>query len=180
MEFNWRPGIGDPTIGGWLTVALYLIAAAFSWRASMRETAQSERRIWRFVAIVFVGLGINKQLDLQSAFTELGRIAAVNNGWYDRRHDVQVSFIKFVAALCAAMAIGLLICSRSVSSSCRIAILGTVIVAGFVLVRASSFHRVDILINNTGLGIRWNWILEMGGILFVILAAVWPHRLSKK
>ena len=26
-HFNWTPGIGDPTIGGWVTVALYLLAS---------------------------------------------------------------------------------------------------------------------------------------------------------
>ena len=28
---NWAPGIGDPTFGGWLTVALYFVAAIGYW-----------------------------------------------------------------------------------------------------------------------------------------------------
>jgi hypothetical protein len=42
---------------------------------------------------MFVGLGINKQLDLQTALTEFGRVLADNQGWYDKRQVVQVWFI---------------------------------------------------------------------------------------
>ena len=26
-HFNWSPGIGDPTVAGWLTVILYLVTS---------------------------------------------------------------------------------------------------------------------------------------------------------
>src|SRR5882724_10971904 len=31
-EFDWSPGIGDPTIGGWLTVILYFLTMVSCWR----------------------------------------------------------------------------------------------------------------------------------------------------
>jgi hypothetical protein len=181
MEFNWRPGIGDPTIGGWITVVLYFVAVILCWQASSASTiALRERRIWRFIALLFIALGVNKQLDLQSALTDLGRIAAFEQGWYDHRRIVQLDFIEAVGAICALTALAMLFVARAASAPCWLAILGTSIVLGFVLIRAASFHHVDVFINETALGLKWNWILEMGGISIVILAALWSHpvRLS--
>ena len=84
-NFDWRPGIGDPTIGGWITVALYFIACVSCRRTmvtvlSPRSSEQFDGFIWRGIAIMFFLLGINKQLDLQSAFTEIGRMIAASEG----------------------------------------------------------------------------------------------------
>jgi hypothetical protein len=45
-------------------------------------------------------LTINKQLDLQSAWTEIGRLIAIGEGWYGRREVVQLYFIIVVAPFC--------------------------------------------------------------------------------
>jgi hypothetical protein len=57
------------------------------------------------MAIGLGALGVNKQLDLQSALTELGRILATDGGWYDSRHRVQRVFILAVGS--AAVLVGL-------------------------------------------------------------------------
>ena len=67
IYFNWKPGIGDPTIGGWITVVLYLLAMISCWMTA--RSGIKEQRIWTAISILFLGLGINKQLDLQSALT---------------------------------------------------------------------------------------------------------------
>ena len=38
-HFNWTPGIGDPTIGGWVTVALYLLASGSCWISAQKLRA---------------------------------------------------------------------------------------------------------------------------------------------
>ena len=96
-EFNWRPGIGDPTIGGWVTVALYLLAVWSTWQTCDRLDGGGESRTWRAISVMFIALGLNKQLDLQTAFTEIGRMVAVQQGWYGERQIVQVWFIIGVA-----------------------------------------------------------------------------------
>jgi hypothetical protein len=174
-NFNWSPGIGDPTFGGWLTVALYLVAAVVCWRVARRlggtdAGARSEASVWRAIAILFLALGINKQLDLQSAFTEIGRVFALAHGWYEQREIVQLYFIVAVAAVCLLVAATLLILIRKAPAATWIAVLGTTVVLVFVAVRAASFHHVDRFIGSTMLGLRWNWILEIGGILLVLIA----------
>ena len=98
-DFNWGPGIGDPTIGGWVTVVLYLLACVSCWKTAgvvLRRdwNGQSDSHVWRAISIAFFFLGINKQLDLQSAITELGRTVAFAGGWYEQRETVQVYFVK--------------------------------------------------------------------------------------
>ena len=106
-DFNWGPGIGDPTIGGWVTVVLYLLACVSCWKTAgvvLRRdwNGQSDSHVWRAISIAFFFLGINKQLDLQSAMTELGRTVAFAGGWYEQRQTVQVYFVIGVAAACVA------------------------------------------------------------------------------
>ena len=77
QNFDWEPGIGDPTIGGWITVVLYFLAGASCWKTTgivLRQSRgqYSDGYVWRAISVVFFFLGINKQLDLQSAMTELG------------------------------------------------------------------------------------------------------------
>ena len=177
-HFNWTPGIGDPTIGGWITVALYSLAMISCW-ATARNSEIKEKQIWAAISILFLGLGINKQLDLQSALTEVGRMFALQQGWYGQRLSVQLVFIIFVAIVCACALVTLLIWARHAPFPTWIALLGTTLVIGFVLIRAASFHHIDRFIGSTMLGFRWNWILEMGGICVVLLASEWRRRATK-
>src|SRR5215510_2061694 len=99
-QMSWSPGIGDPTIGGWTTVGLYFVAAVNCWvtkRSLFRDT--SEWRVWLLLSLSFICLGINKQLDLQSALTDIGRLLAHYQHWYDQRQTVQVLFIIAVAMI---------------------------------------------------------------------------------
>jgi len=174
-RFNWTPGIGDPTLGGWITVVLYFLAMVSCW-VTARRCETKERRIWAAISILFLGLGINKQLDLQSALTEFGRVLAYQEGWYDQRQAVQLAFIVVVAAVCACAVITLLIWTYLSPIPTWLALSGTTLVIGFVLIRAASFHHIDRFIGNTVLGATWNWILEMGGISVVLLASYWRRK----
>ena len=178
IHFNWKPGIGDPTIGGWITVVLYLLAMISCWKTA--SSGIKEQRIWTAISILFLGLGINKQLDLQSALTAAGRVIAFGQGWYDQRQFVQSAFIIFTAIVCASVVITLLIWTRHAPLSTWFALLGTILVIGYVLIRAASFHHIDRFIGTTFLGLRWNWILEMGGITIVLLASQWRRRQQKR
>ena len=89
---TWSPGIGDPSVGGWLTVALYFGAAALVWGLLRRWphwSSGQEAWFWKLLLIALVLLGINKQLDLQSAFTETARLLAVKQGWYAERRQAR-------------------------------------------------------------------------------------------
>lgn len=180
-DFNWTPSIGDPTLAGWITVALYLVTAYVCWRLSGRLRGSgaitgSEAFIWTAIAILFLALGINKQLDLQSALTEIARVLARAQGWYERRGKVQMAFVAAVVAVCLVAAIIVLFMIRRAPAITWLAALGTVMVLVFVLIRAASIHHIDLIIGSTVLGLRWNWILEIGGILTVMTAGWWRGK----
>ena len=58
MNERWTPGIGDPSVIGWVTVALYLIAAgacAMAARRAMHD-ARGGTRFWATVAVMMLAL----------------------------------------------------------------------------------------------------------------------------
>ena len=170
-QFTWTPGIGDPTLAGWVTVLLYAAAAVNCWLVTRRLGRAPEARTWLLISILFILLGFNKQLDLQSALTEVGRILSLSEGWYGDRRRVQAIFIAIVAAVCVLFVGMLLLSVRRVPIPTWVAIIGTVVVIGYVFIRAASFHHIDRFIGRSVLGFRWNWVLEMGGITIVLLAS---------
>ncbi|HVZ33497.1 MAG TPA: hypothetical protein VG963_13790, partial [Polyangiaceae bacterium] len=104
---RWHPGIGDPSVLGWLTVVAYFVAAVLAFRALRVHLGRARRggasaqagdelllaRFWGLVLAAMILLGINKQLDLQTLFTEIGRDLAHAQGWYETRRRYQVAFI---------------------------------------------------------------------------------------
>jgi hypothetical protein len=181
-QIRWRPRIGDPSIMGWLTVAAYgatallcLVAALRGRNADGRE-ARARRRMWLGVAALMALLCVNKQLDLQSLFTDLGRLVASSGGWYEQRRAVQRLFVITVAA---AGALALYVAVRKIRSLLRdriLLVLGLCSLVTFIVIRAASFHHLDVIIRSQILGIRVNWILELGGIALVALGATQSLR----
>jgi hypothetical protein len=169
---SWSPGIGDPTVAGWATTFLHLATVVQTWRVMRRiDPVSFEWTVWRLLLVCMFALGINKQLDLQTAFTEVGWILAHKQGWYDDRQEVQKMFIAGLCGAAAAGCVAIAVAAYHMPPSTRLALCGIVFLTTFVLVRASSFHHVDILLNTRTIGLKVNWILENGGILLVTLAA---------
>ena len=117
MQVNWCSGMGNLTIIGWLTVAEYFVACVSCWMLSRKidptdSNALRERRIWLSIAILFFALGISRQLDLQTALTEVGRSIAHSEGWYNRRRIFQLAFIAGVSLTGLSVARALLIWAR--------------------------------------------------------------------
>ena len=126
---------------------------------------------WFLLAVAFTLLGINKQLDLQSLVTEIGRLVISQLGLYDSRRVLQISFIVVVALVALGILYLLSRILHDLVPKVWLALLGFGITLTFVLIRASSFHNVDVLINLRFLGLRMNWILELTGIFIVAYAA---------
>ena len=178
VEERWRPGIGDPTVMGWVTVAAYLVAAITCQRAAGREPRPDgsprtrPSAFWLVLAGLMVALGINKQLDLQSLVTQLGR--DLIGGWnlYPQRRTFQAGFILTVALVCAGVLAAFLWAARRRLRRRWPALLGMLFILGFVVIRAASFHHVDAFLAARLGGLKWNWVLELGGITVVGLAAL--------
>ena len=126
---------------------------------------------WRALAVAMLLLGVNKQLDLQSLIPILGRRVARMQGWYEDRHAVQTAFI---ASAAGAGVLGLslfLALFRSAVARNPMAPVGVAFLIVFVLIRASSFHHVDLALGHSG-GVPLNAALELGGIACVAASAI--------
>ncbi len=170
---EWHPGIGDPTIVGWLTVLAYAAATVVCVRRIAREERGSSRRLfWGILAIIMVLLGINKQLDLQTWLTITGRKLAQSEGWYERRRTFQFWFIVAVATggLMGFTALRRLV--QEHGSDLRLPLFGTLLVTSFVVIRAASFHHIDEFLRSPVADFKMNWLLELGGIGIIILGAL--------
>ena len=171
----WRPGIGDPTVMGWLTVLAYFTTALLCWREARRakrSKAGVEKVVfWGTLTALLVLLGFNKQLDFQTLLTLTGRRIAIAQGWYENRKLVQLLFLASVAI---GGVISMLIMRRLVArhTDLRLPLLGFVVLLAFVIIRAASFHHVDQLINFRVSGVRMNWVLELGAIALVAIGAM--------
>lgn len=171
----WHPVIGDPDMISWIIVAGYALAAFFCFRAALHARAApsiAPRFIWSSFALLLLALAINKQLDLQTLVTDIGRRMARDGGWYAERRHYQREFIVALGiGVIVAMAVALWLCRR-LGGWLLLALVGVLLLASFVLIRAASFHHIDV-------ALRWTWGrlrlmhgLELSGITIVMLAAI--------
>ena len=144
---RWTVGIGDPTLLGWVTVAAYAAAALLAWRnvGAARRTAVPHG-FWIALTTLMLALGLNKQLDLQTWLSQAGRDLAIAQGWWEQRRVVQAVFI----ALLAAGAVGVVVWARrqwhTLWHEYRAAFVGVCVLLFFIVVRAASFHHIDMVL----------------------------------
>lgn len=182
-NITWRPGIGDPTWIGWITVAAYLISTIFCVQAGRhtrrhaREMQSESSQLWfSFAAGLFL-LGINKQLDLQTAFIELGGQLALGQGWYQQRRLAQIIFVLLFGAIMIGALFLMVFQRRHFFKNHGFVLLGSIFLAAFVFLRAVIFNHVD---DDFGLSLgEGNWLhgVELTGIFCFIIAG---FRAGKK
>jgi len=180
---QWQPGIGDPTFVGCLTVFAYFSACILCWKAALKARHLGSAGFWsreNLFWLMFTGflllLGINKQLDFQTWFTLFGKHLAQEEGWYEERRIFQLLFIVSIAI--GGAVVFTLFCwlTRTASRRHPLAVLGGVFLGCFVIIRAASFHYVDQMLGLQFGVFRANWILELGGILCIAIAAARSWR----
>jgi uncharacterized membrane protein len=113
------------------------------------------------MAAVLLFLGINKKLDLQSLLIHAGRASATAEGWYQYRWMAQTVFVVlFTVSVVAALAACLKKWRRFVNEQPLI-LAGILLLALFVVVRASTLSHVDERFHMLFYDEYWAWILEL-------------------
>ncbi len=175
-EVRWEPTIGDPSIMGWLTVAAYAVTAILAARVWIMQ----REKIWLLVSLGMAVLCVNKQLDLQSLFTAIGRVVAWHGGWFEERRSYQIWIVLGVILVCGICGAWSLWRYHSFWRKHLLLATGGLFLGTFIVVRAVSFHHVDVFLNSAMAGIRMNWLLELGGIFLIALATVTESRNANK
>ena len=167
-EIDWRPVIGDPSFMGWLTVAAYAIAALLAARVWLGN----RDRVWLAVAAGMAALCANKAFDLQSLFTAIGKAVAHHQGWYEQRREFQIWILLAVLSGCAVFVGWFVWRCQAFWVRHRLLSIGAFFLLTFIVVRAVSFHSFDMFLDFRFLGVKMNWVLELGGIFLVGLSAI--------
>ncbi len=126
---------------------------------------------WFALCGLMAFLGVNKQLDLQSCFTQIGRDISKTGGWYESRRIVQGIFVVVMGLVGVAVVAGTYLYIRSAWKRYWIAFVGMIYIVTFVIIRAASFHHVDVLLKVSFFGLHINHVLELSGIGFIGYAA---------
>lgn len=171
---NWHLQFGDPDWFGWVVTAGYLAAALLCWRAGRVEASSlrhRDRLVWPLLAVALLALAINKQLDLQTLVTDMGRAWAREGGWYKQRRTFQREFIIALGIAAVAGVVGLRLMFRRSHRMIRVALTGFTLLVAFIVLRAASFHHFDVVLRAPVLGVKLRHLLEVAGIGLVGWAA---------
>lgn len=177
---RWRPEIGDPSVMGWATVAAYGACAVLAFWAARVRPADDRRCFWFWVTVglLMAVLAVNKQLDLQTLFTDIGRQVARHQGWIEQRRTVQFWFIVFFGILAVLAFLATVFFMRNLFRRFMLAFIGLFLLLSFIVIRAASFHHFDEILHSRFLNLKVNWILELTGIFIVLAAAARDLRRS--
>lgn len=198
---GWRPGGVTLTTSQILTVSAYLLVAAISaWafrvarigsqlaeeygtndrRAKSRSAAyKASFFFWSVLTLLFVFLGVNKQLDLEGWFTETGRQFAINQGWYDLRWQIQEPIVVSIVAIGVSLLAFLLAITRNLLPRHLLAFIGFLVLTLFLILESLSFHHLDYLLDREFSSVHFRTIIEWFGICCVGLCAAincWWYR----
>jgi hypothetical protein len=171
---RWHPTIGDPSFTGWFTVGSYFAGAILAFFAARAHPENDPRSFyfWVIVSLLMALLAINKQLDLQTLLTEIGRQVARRQGWMEQRRTVQFWFIVIFSILTTVGFLGFVFFMRNWFRRFMLASIGLFFLLSFIIIRAASFHHFDEVLRFILLGFEMNWIFELTGIFTIIAAAV--------
>jgi hypothetical protein len=171
FDGRWHAGIGDPTVVGWTTVVAYGLAAWYCHLCQRNSEPGSARTFWLGFTLLMVALGVNKQLDLQTWFTQTGRDIAIEYGWYERRRVIQMLFIAWLAIGAVVASSWIKRVVKTLDVHARLASLGAVLLALFIVARAASFHHIDKLLGLSIESVTINAVLELSAISVIVLSA---------
>lgn len=176
QDGHWHLGIGDPSISGWVITVVYLLAVICTYKQMVAaKVGGGDARFWLILTITLILLGINKQLDLQIWLTEVVRTDAQTHGWYAVRRLVQAAFVVFLGlSMLVALASLYLLSENSRWRRYKLVWIGMVLLCMFVLIRAATFHHVDIYINTHFSGFKF--LIETGALLLIILGTFFHQK----
>lgn len=169
---------GDPTALGWLTVIAYACAAGLCLAARHAARIDNDTTgfnwrslFWSSLALMLVALGLNKQLDLQTLLIAWTRDISKRQGWYEHRRPAQIIAVVLVTIGWVVLMGCLTWLAHRAWRQYALALFGVGLLAGFVVLRMAYFEKMDDFVGVSLRASRGRWVLELGGIVCIGLAA---------
>jgi hypothetical protein len=199
VDNHWVPGVGDPSLLGWFTAFAYGITAVLCGICALKckradrarflrknlarpktypqKHFTQQSRFWWILWAVTTCLGLNKQLDIQTAVTIAGRDLAKFLGFYAYSRLIQKLFLILLAGVGIYACYNFLSNYRQFWKSYRLVYLGLGFLMFFIMTRAAAFNHVQQLVS-VDLATFPTWILELLGIACIAGAALKHLRRS--
>lgn len=172
---SWNPSFHDHSFLGWLITGSYfacaIMAAVFATFLNRLEEKKAFH-FWLLISTIMIVLGINKQLDLQTLFTEVGRQLSNAQAWYDQRRVVQFLFIMVLSAAILTAFIWFAVTFRDLFRRFVFAFCGLFFLLSYMIMRAAAFHHFGEVIQYDIEGIQMKWVLELAGIYMIVGAGL--------
>jgi hypothetical protein len=124
-------------------------------------------RFWLMLSIAMTVLGINKQGDIQTLIAIVARKWIREAGLYDQRRTFQLAFIIGVAAVALVGCIAVCWVVARWPWTFKLATCGLLFQVAFIVIRAASFHHIDIILSVK----QYNLTIESIGLILVMIAA---------
>ena len=170
---------GQLTALGWTMFGLYLVAAAFAFRAAAicrAHDAAALGHVWNWLGAILATLGLNKPFDLQTRLLTLGHLVAQREHLLAYRIELYaLFFLGFAAALIALLGS---IWFRWPGQIRRLirqlpwAAAGCALVSAYVVIRVVNIDHVDEMLGYDWEEIPFLWLLEAGGVLLILAQAL--------
>ncbi|KPF66328.1 hypothetical protein IP88_12925 [alpha proteobacterium AAP81b] len=167
--------VHDAGVVPWLAVTGYFVAMAIAWQIR-GVTSDRERQFWTAAALVLLSLGVNKQLDLQTEFTAVLRSLARDGGWYAGRRQLQILFLIGLAIGTVVGGTRLARLVDGLRSPVLLALAGLLARGAFVVVRAASFHHLDVTLGFRVAGLKIHQLIELAALAIVLTGTIWAWR----
>ena len=146
VNFPWAERLAGTQLSEWVTVAIYLVAALCCYlarRAAKRVMHKQEATFWLLTALGMLFFAINEPFDFQTLITDIGKVVARRDGWYEGRHEIQFVFVIALGIAGAVVGATLLWLVHKMHWTVHLAVAGLGSIALFILARAISFHKMD-------------------------------------
>ena len=181
---NTKPNgfdFGNHTFFGWATTVFmyFLVSIKTGYQANVANINKDNSYFWLGLTIVLIFLGFNKQLDLQTNFTEWLRATSKMHGWYEQRRGVQFLFVLLMGLAIPMMLISLRVFLFNSWRRYKLTWIGIVVLLVFVSVRVASFHHVDLFFYKTIGSLRYYQALEMLAIGLIFVGTFYENKLVK-
>jgi hypothetical protein len=168
---------GDHTFFGWMTVLAYLVTSIrLSLKTRLAWLNKENVLFWVCFTVLIVFLGFNKQLDLQSNFTEILRDMAKAHGWYEQRRPLQFLFVAFMALLLPILFFWVRLSLASSWRRFKIMWIGILLLLVFIVIRAASFHHVDLIFYQAIGSLRFYQALEIIAISMIFVGTFYENK----
>jgi hypothetical protein len=169
---------GDHTFFGWMTVLAYFLASARAgFKVRLARLNNENGYFWIGLTVLLLFLGLNKQLDLQSNFTEMLRTMAKQHGWYEQRRTLQMVFVILMGLSLPILFISVRMIMTNSWRRYKVVWTGVILLFIFIVIRASSFHHVDLFFYKSIGSIRYYQALELLAIGLIFVGTYLEKRL---